>query len=133
MRLRYSPFAGKPGALHAVICAAPFFAYGYSLGDEVAIREDGLIGPILVRSDTFTYRVILERRNEDELTQDEMKTLVRKCKKAREELERPGYLVEWHSPSYGAVVAKGEREAEQLVEFLTKKQEAGEWIWESGG
>lgn len=115
-----------------VVCALPFFAYGISLGDEIASDEGRLVS-VVAHSDYFTYRISLDEKDGDEgdAERPPSEELKGRASALVSELEQLGYLVEWWDVSWGAVAAKSHDNAERLVSLLTERESAGLLTWEA--
>jgi hypothetical protein len=124
------PVATLPSS-HCIVCALPFFIYGYSLGDEVETKEENWLGRRVAQSETYTYRVSLEDRREADLAPHEFEALVVRARALSQELEAQGFPSEWYSPSYGAIGAPSHAKAEELVELLRTKEAREELRWEA--
>ena len=115
----------------ARVMAVPVFAYGIGLGDEVRVRAGDNAATGLVRSaGNRTFRVVFPRtgapfpRSGPPEPDERWRTLLA-------DLEPHGCWLDVYSPRLVAVSAEADR-AEDVMRYLTEREERGELAFEAG-
>lgn len=103
------------------ICCIPFFAYNLALGDEVETDGNYVVQGVVKPSGQFTFRVWFGDSNNPGVKDEVL-----------QQLEVMSVLFEWSSANLLAISARDSDQAQQLVDYLYARQNAGDLMYETG-
>jgi len=107
------------------ICCIPFFAYDLALGDEVETGPEWglpyMIQRVVKPSGHYTFRVWFGD-SPNLAIRDEVPL----------DIERFGCLMEWYSTNLLGVDASSESQAQEVANYLWKRQQQGHLVYETG-
>lgn len=101
------------------LCCIPFFAFDLAMGDVVEVDANHRITRVVRPSGRYVFRVRLG-------------TSAHALADTIDRLEEAGGLLEWSGMSMIAVDARDAMHAQEVVDFLTERQDAGHLTYDVG-